>query len=247
MAAADFTNILPDPNNAYNDAGQAAGSQKGPGYASVKLASEHEIMKTKTNSGRMITRDNSHHKWTIDITYNPMTREEFEPVYSFLLQKRGFLKPFFVSLPQHKEPRDSNFASNSDVNNFSPTADHDAGLTNMMITVAGYDSTVASNGKPRPGDVFTIDDTNDSNHTKTYQVTRVETSTDYETGTTAPTDAQLRVHFIPALQRSVQASTTDLIFSNPLFRVYCATDVQEYQLGSNNLYEFSLKLEEAQK
>ena len=36
----------------------------------------------------------------------------------------------------------------------------------------------------------------------------------------------------------------DLVFTNPLIRVI-ATDVQEYALGNDGLYTFSLKLEEA--
>ena len=35
------------------------------------------------------------------------------------------------------------------------------------------------NGEPRQGDIFTITDANNSNHTKAYQVTRVETPTNY--------------------------------------------------------------------
>ena len=106
----EFTNILPDPNNAIGESGQAGGTA-GPGYSSVKLASEHQMMNTRTNSGRLISREVSGHKWNIDISYNPMTRDEFEPIYSFLLQKRGSLTPFFVSLPQYKAPRDTTFAT----------------------------------------------------------------------------------------------------------------------------------------
>jgi len=235
-----FTNILPDPNNAYNDAGQATGPQKGAGFASVKLSSQHKIMQGRTNSGRLITRDNSHHKFKVDITYNPLTREEFEPVYSFLLHQRGFLKPFFVSLPQYKEPRDSDFRNSVYTDALSPTADHAAGLTNMEVTAASYSS--ASHGKPRPGDLFTINDDSNSNHKKAYQVTKVEDSGDY----TDSVDSGIRVHFMPALQRAVDEEAT-LTFANPLIRVVMASDVQEYSLGVDGLYSFSLKLEEAQK
>ena len=98
-ANTDFTNILPDPNNMYNDAGQDSGTIGGPGFASVKLLSKSQTAKSRTNSGRLVTRHFGKHNWEIDIKYNPMTREEFEPVYSFLLSKQGQLVPFFVSLP----------------------------------------------------------------------------------------------------------------------------------------------------
>ena len=113
----------------------------------------------------------------------------------------------------------------------------------MLVTSTNYLS--ATHGQPRPGDLFTINDTNDSNHTKAYQVTRVENNSDYDTG--QPSTAQVRVHFMPALQRSVKASTATLQFADPLFRVMLKDDIQEYSIGPNGLYEFSLGLEEVQK
>lgn len=237
----DFTNRLPDPNSAYNDAGQAAGTTVGPGFSSVKLSSEHKINNTRTNSGRLISRELSGHKWNIDISYNPLTRAEFDPVYSFLLQSRGSMKPFFISLPQHAAPKNTTFASYGDVNNFSPTSTHAPGLTNMLLEETGY---TYSSGTPSPGDMFTITDSNDSNHTKAYQVTKIETSNDFQDA--LPGSNQLRVHFIPALQRQV-STAAKIIFSNPLFRVVLQNDIQEQSLNVDGLYQFSLKLEEAQK
>lgn len=241
-----YLNTLPDPNNPIGESGQplVTGS-KGPGYASVKLASEHKMMNTRTNSGRLVSRELSGHKWNIDISYNPMTREEFDPIYSFLLQKRGSLTPFFVSLPQYKEPRDTTFATFVASNTFTMAAAAAAGTTTILVTHPSYNKD--TKGKALPGDIFTITDDSDSNHKKVYQVTRIETNADYESGTTAPSASQLRVHFVPALQRSVASGTgSDVEFNNPKFRVVLSSDVQEYNLNTQNLYSFSLKLEEAQ-
>jgi hypothetical protein len=253
MTYSTYTNILPDPNNPIGESGQslaeASGGKKGPGYASVKLASEHKMMNTRTNSGRMVSREVAGHKWNISISYNPMTRDEFEPIYSFLLQKRGSLTPFFVSLPQYKAPRDAAFAafvlnSGSTPRTFTMAAAGTAGSTTILITHSGYDKD--NNGKAKPGDIFTIE-SSDSNHKKVYQVTRVEDDDTYESGTTAPTATQLRVHFTPALQRSVASGATSKIhFNDPKFRVILKNDVQEYDLNNQNLYSFSLGLEEAQ-
>lgn len=238
-----YLDTLPDPNNPIGEAGQAGGTN-GPGYASVKLASEHKQMSTRTNSGRLISRELSGHKWNIDISYNPMTRDEFEPIYTFLLQKRGSLTPFFVSLPQYKAPRDSDFATFVASNTFLTAASGSAGETTLMVVKSGYDKD--TNGQAKPGDVFTITDSSDSNHKKTYQITRVETDDTYESDTTPPSTNQLRIHFIPALQRAV-SSGASVNFHNPKFRVVLKNDVQEYDLNTDNLYSFSLKLEEAQK
>ncbi len=242
MTYTTYLDTLPDPSNPIGEAGEPGGTN-GPGYSSVRLSSEHKIMNTRTNSGRLISRELSGHKWNISIGYNPMTREEFEPVYTFLLQKRGSMTPFFVSLPQYKVPRNSDFATFVASNNFSPSvAAGESGGTTMMIENANFSS--SNNGSARLGDIFTITDT-DSNHKKTYQITRVETHNNYESNTTGPISSQLRIHFIPALQRPVTTNAT-INFNNPKFRVVLKNDIQEYSLNSENLYSFSLELEEAQ-
>lgn len=239
-----YQHTLPDPNNPIGEGGQNTGTN-GPGFASVKLESEHNIMNTRTNSGRLISRELSGHKWNISLSYNPMTRDEFDPVYSFLLQKRGSMRPFFLSLPQYKAPRDSTFAAYvaNGTNQFITTASAAAGAVEFTVNEQNYDS--STDGAAKPGDLFTIDDTNDTNHTKVYQVVRVETAQSYDTNSSAVTTGQLRIEFIPALQRAVSTAAT-INFNNPKFRVIMQNDVQEYNLNTDNLYSFSLKLEEAQ-
>ena len=82
-----FLDILPDPSNPIGDAGQAlatnSGGVAGPGFASVKLSSNRNTMVDKTNSGRSVARSIAGHTWKVGITYNPLTRDQFEPVYSF--------------------------------------------------------------------------------------------------------------------------------------------------------------------
>lgn len=246
----DYQNILPTPSFKIGDAGQNeadGGNTAGPGYASVKLSSNEKVMKNRTNSGRYTARTAAYHMWKINISYNPMTQAEFMPVYTFLLEKQGSLKPFFVSLPQYEAPSDATFASFGDVNLFQNSSIIDPGDTSFLIARAGYNS--GTNGKLSPGDLFNITDTSDSNHKKAYMVTRVEDNV-YYTGT-QPTVTQLRIHTAPAIVRTVSASSTlvlkkDLPSNNgPLIKVV-ANDLQEYSLGTNNLYQFSLSLEEVQ-
>lgn len=240
-----FQNILPDPNNSIGDAGQSTGTA-GPGFASVKITSEQPYMTDRTNSGRLLARANAAHKWKINITYNPMTREEFEPIYTFLLQRRGPLNPFYVSLPQYRIPRDSTFATHAQSNNLEVNAasGYPAGRTVMNLDGANY--TIADDNTPSPGDLFVVDGTN-SNHEKAYMVTRVETPTDYEGASSAdaPSANNIRVHFVPGLARAV-ANNDDVKFHNPLIKVIRVGNVEEYSLNTNNLYQFSLNLEEVQ-
>ena len=227
-----FSDLLPDPNNKINNAGAVdATGTAGPGFAKVKFTSDNTTQVSRTISGRGITASPSYHKWSFDIGYNPMTRAEFDPVGSFLETRRGRLNPFFVILPQHAAPKDTAFATNT--------------LT-ASVTVSGS-STIMINGvlagEPSPGDFFTITDSSDSNHKKAYKVLRVETSTTYQVGTTAPTSTQRRIWTQPPITRAVTAGAT-VNFVNPKFRVTQKGDTLEYELDTDNLYQFSLSLEE---
>ena len=223
-----FTNTLPDPNNAVGTGGETLttgnGGTAGPGFASVSFSSEAPIQVSRTNSGRVLTRAIAGHKWNISIKYNPMTREQFEPVYSFLLETS----------------RNAAFASANPTITTATTGAAGQGF----ILQAGHSTTQTT--QPQPGDMFVIQDSNDSLHTKAYRVTRIMSHGTYHTGLhSQPTTAQRIVYFTPHLQRAVaQGATCD--FGGPLIRVMLKSDVQSYSLGTNNLYEFSLNLEEAQ-
>ena len=234
MAFTSFANRLPDPAFKITEAGENANSgDAGPGFASVKFSSEQPISVSRTNSGRVITRAIVSHKWKINITYNPMTRNEFEPVYNFLLERRGRLKPFFVKLPQHS-PRTTTSGT------YTIQGPVTAGTPSLLTTVGSL------SGGVRPGDLITINDSQNSNHTKAYQIVRVNDSTNKLSSDTDLNNAnERRLFIVPPLARDVTNSST-INYATPLIRVILASDIQEYSLGTNNLYQFSLNLEEAQ-
>jgi len=235
-----FQNILPDPNNAIGTAGQVGGSA-GPGFASLDFSSQSNTQLSRTNSGRVITRSTGAHNWNIQVKYNPMTRDQFEPIYSFLLEK-GRLTPFFMQLPNQYTSRNANFATFTSTNTPTASGSHNRGGDFMLQ--AGHSGTEATS--PQPGDMFTITDPNDSLHTKAYRVTRVMSNGTYHTGLhSAPTSTQRIVYFTPKLARTVN-SGAGIDYHQPLIRVMLKSDVQSYSLGTNNLYQFSLNLEEAQ-
>lgn len=209
-------NTLPDPNNKVLRSGEASASGvAGPGFASVKLDSNQKIMRDRTNAGRIISRRASYHKWDITISYNPMTRAEMDPVFNFLLEKQGSLKPFFVSLPQYR---------NQTTTDKTVVGAHTAGSS--TVSLAPF-----TDGDVIPGEMFTITDLTDSSHTKAYVVTRANATTN-------------EITFTPALAKNVATGST-LDFSNPLIRVIQTQDIQSYSLNTENLYSFSLRLEEA--
>lgn len=241
-----FLDILPDPGTKIGDGGQeltGVSGSPGPGFASVKLSSEHKISNNRTNSGKVLSIQTGGHQWNIEITYNPMLRSEFEPIHNFLIQKRGQLSPFFVKLPQYQEPQDSTFATFVESNVFDTSAIAYAGETSMDIEHASYDS--SEDGTCKPGDLFTVEDSNDITHNKVYQITRVETK-DNCLNSSVNVLTKQKIHFTPALQKTVP-SGTDIGLTNVKFRVILKNNIQEYNLNTENLYSFSLALEEAQR
>tara|TARA_Y100001963_G_C6754282_1_gene435915 strand:+ start:313 stop:1098 length:786 start_codon:yes stop_codon:yes gene_type:complete len=255
-----FATTLPDPNYKRDIYGRTDSSgTAGPGFAAIKLTSDEKMMVSRTNSQRVISRSAAGQKWMIDIKYNPMTRDEFEPVNTFLLQKRGPLTPFFVELPQYKEPRNSAFSSSTHVNGFTSGV-QSAGATSITMggpggyTLKNAAGTTISTGNsnttdlptniPSPGDVLTVTDSADSNHTKVYMVTYVETFYQYqEVKPHSTNEGFIRVGINPPLTRAV-SNGSSYTFKNVKFKVIKPKALQEYELNTENLYSFALRLEE---
>jgi hypothetical protein len=114
-------------------------------------------------------------------------------------------------------------------------------LMSSYTTSSGAVSTLS--GAPTPGDFFTITDSNDALHKKVYKVVRVESNANYLTGTNQPSTTQVRVYTVPPITRTTTADST-INFLNPRFRVIQKSDTVEYDLDTDNLYQFSLNLEE---
>ena len=234
-----FSDLLPDPNNKINTAGASdAAGNAGPGFAKVTFRSSNLVQSSRTVSGRGVTASLGQHKWEFDISYNPLTRADFEPVSTFLETRQGGLLPFYVILPQHSAPQDPTFSNYVSSNTLTVSSAHSAGSS--TLTIQG----TSIQGNPKPGDFFTIDDSNDVNHKKAYKVTRVETPSLYQEGKPV-FEGTRRIHIQPPLVRDT-AGGSIVNFKNPKFRVMQKGDTLEYNLDTDNLYQFSLSLEEIQ-
>ena len=232
----NFANRLPDPTFGIGEDGSSTNSTiTGPGFASVKVKSNQPVAFTRTNSGRVITRAIVGQFWSINVSYNPMTRDEFEPVYNFLLEKRGRLKPFFIALPQHATTRTATSGAIRTQGTIT------SGDTNFLV-----DNMDSVTGGLRPGDMINFADSSNSNHKKAYQVVRVQTNTNKLASDSAlNTTDERRIYVVPPIEKDV-TDNSSITYTNPLIRVVQTSDIQEYGLGTNNLYTFSLNLEEAQ-
>lgn len=238
-----FLDVLPDPNYKINEAGiEDAGGTAGPGFSTLNMGLTFPTRNQRTIKGYTTISSNSRPYWDMMIKYNPLTKTEFDPVYNFLLEKVGGKKAFYVSLPQYQEPKDTTFAASVAGGTLTNEIIASAGATTLEIESTIWSGDTYGNGLPTTGDIFTILDTTDSLHTQAYMITRIDT---FDLNETVPTEtSRIRINFIPGLQRTVPVSA-EIIFDNPLFRVTQTQEVQEYSLDTEDLYTFSIKLEEA--
>lgn len=236
-----YNDRLPDPTFGVNSSGAVdpAGS-KGPGFSNTTVISNRPVQASRTNSGRGVHRESGSHYWEFGINYHPMRRNEFDTVSSFLDFRNGKLNPFYVVLPQNNKPKDSAFAIFAAANILRFAGAAVAGASHFLM-----DAAINISGTPLPGDFFTVSDPNDITHEKVYKVTRIETNATYLTANGQPTLAQIRVHTMPPLTKFV-ADNSIVNWIDPKFRVYQKSDVQEYQLNTDNLYSYQLQVEEIQ-
>jgi hypothetical protein len=234
-----FSNILPDPANPITDAGDSnISGTAGPGFKAISMQSITDTQVSRTVSGRGVTRDQGSQYYEFTISYNPMFRYQFDPINTFLELRNPRKDPFYVILPQYSRPKDLTFNGLTTTKVVAATT---AGKNTLMV----YNTAGVFVGKLHPGDMFNFNDPDDFNHQKMYKVGAIETNAYYQASTTQPTTSQLKLHISPPLQRDVGPNAT-LVLVNPKFRVIAKNDTQEHSLDTENLYSFSLSVEELQ-
>ena len=80
-------------------------------------------------------------------------------------------------------------------------------------------------------------------NTKAYIITSVETNHDYQAGTTQPATDKFRINVTPEFTEAVSDNTV-VTFSVPKIKVVLPQPFSQYNLNTDNLYSFNLKLEE---
>lgn len=212
-------NILPDPVNTIDEAGQdLSGGVAGPGYKTVKLSSVQNVLTDRSRSGITYRRINQYHQWKIDITYNKLTKTQFNTVYPFLLQRQSFQEAFFVDLPQYSN-------AGSITTTVAASLSQPAGQQYLAVT---------NSANIQKGDLLTVSDSTDATHKKAYKITAIDSSNHY-------------LYVTPTLQRKVDttgSATITFEVANPKIRVIAVGSTVDYSLDSSGLYSFSVKLEE---
>jgi len=183
-----------------------------PVARNASIGSEQNTITSVTTSGRVQARQIDGQRFSITLTYPPMTRSEFAPIKAFLMKQRSRLNTFTIIPPTIKDALGTAGGT--------PTGTASAGDTSITLGGTGT-------GTLKAGDYIKF-----ANHDKVYMV--VEDQSDISTGT---------LTIEPPLRSAVSA--TDIVYDNVPFTVRLRNDIQEFSIGTTNLYQYELDVIES--
>jgi hypothetical protein len=187
-----------------------------PVAASIKVSSFYPTMISVSHSLKRQVRRRGGHQWMFDVSYPPLTRSEFAPVYAFCIKQRGQFETFTFVPPVVSVPQGTATGT--------PLANGAASVGDTSIVTDGWSNSITC---MKAGDYLKF-----ANHDKVYMV--VEDVSSDGSG-----NATLTIE--PPLTAAV-ADDEALTVTNVPFKVAMVTDMQEYAAGPPDLYEFGLKL-----
>lgn len=187
-------------------------------FAALDFRSNVTIRTTVTISNKMQRAKVGGQFCSFKLQSRPMTREEFMPIYSFLIQQDGQYESFSIELPGSLSSSRGTAAGTVTISD-----DYAAGVTNCRST--------GGTGTLKKGDLIKF-----SNHDKIYMLTadvnldQLDSSEDV-------------INFYPALTTAI-TNTTTLGYSNIKITVMQTADVNQYQTGTDNKFKYELEVQE---
>jgi hypothetical protein len=123
-----------------------------PEFQAINVVSKHKNLMSEAISGRVQVRAIGGQKWQFTAKYNPMTRVEFMPVYSFVTAQQGMLGTFTIVPPV--------ISSTSGTASGTALVNGNHAIGDSTITVDGF------TGSLKAGDFVKF-----ANHSKVYMLT----------------------------------------------------------------------------
>ena len=188
-----------------------------PTPQNASIGSEQNTIVSVTTSGRVQTRQIDGQKFTLTLSYPPMTRQNFAPIKAFIMKQRARLNTFTIIPPVISN------AQGVATGTISVDGSVSAGAT--TCTIDGM--TVSTNGILKAGDYFRF-----SGADKVYMAVEDLDADGSGSGT---------LTFEPPLRTAVTDDTA-LVYDNVDFTVRLRNDIQEYSFVTNNLYKYEIDL-----
>jgi hypothetical protein len=186
-----------------------------PVASSASISSQQNTIVSTTTSGRRQARQIDGQRFRMTISFPPMTRAEFSPINAFIIKQRSQLETFTYSPPTISTPL--GVASGVIRVNGAILA----GVTSVAIDGMAN----STSGVFKAGDYFRFTGQN-----KVYMVMADVSSNGSGQGT---------LTFEPPLRTNV-ADNAILIYSSVDFTLGLIADVQEFNIGTENLFQYQL-------
>jgi hypothetical protein len=188
-----------------------------PAASDVSVQSIEPTLVSTTISLKRQVRSRGGQRWLLNVSFPPMTRAEFAPIYAFSVKQKGQYETFTYVPPTISTTRGSSGAS--------PVVN---GAVSAAATSASIDGLAASTSNIlRAGDFIKFSD-----HTKVYMVTDDMSSDGSGTAT---------LNFHPGAVQAIADDSTVTIASVP-FNVSFQSDVAEFGTNFTNLYSYEINL-----
>ena len=188
-----------------------------PTPQNASIGSEQNTIVSVTTSGRVQTRQIDGQKFTLTLSYPPMTRQNFAPIKAFIMKQRARLNTFTIIPPVISN------AQGVATGTISVDGTISAGAT--TCTIDGM--TLSTNGILKAGDYFRF-----TGQEKVYMCVEDLDADGAGSGT---------LTFEPPLRSDV-ANDIALVYDNVDFTVRLRNDIQEYSFVTNNLYKYEIDL-----
>tara|TARA_R110000868_G_scaffold4056_4_gene24752 strand:- start:5054 stop:5686 length:633 start_codon:yes stop_codon:yes gene_type:complete len=169
-------------------------------------------------------------RWQIEMQSIPLTRSQWNTIYSFILKQKGSIGTFNITPPlisstRGTYPNDSNFKT---YNGYL------AGTSELQVdTTTVGDATFGIVGTLSVGDFIKF-----SNHDKVYQLTNNLTLQNF-----FGSPEQVPMRIFPALTTAVY-NDTQIIFNSVPFKTRLIADNQDFNANANNTYTYTLNVTE---
>lgn len=192
-----------------------------PGFAEAALIYDQPVVISKSESRRRQTRIVAGHLWKIAVSYPPMTRDEFAPIFAFAVSQRGAFDTFTLTLPQHDTPRGTATGT--------PLVNGAHGRGAVSISTDGWTNNIT--GIMKAGDILKF-----ASHSKVYMITADANS--------GPTTGPATLLITPPLIESLADNEVITVNDVP-FTVGFKNRPQEFKTKNPSISKFALDLEEA--
>lgn len=188
-----------------------------PAASDIQVQSIEPTLVSTTISLKRQVRSRGGQRWMLNVSFPPMTRAEFAPIYAFSVKQKGQYETFTYVPPTISTTRGSS----------GETPVVNGAISAGAVTASVDGLTASTSNILRAGDFIKFSD-----HTKIYMVTD-DMSSD------GSGDATLNFH--PAATEAIPDDATITIASVP-FTVSFQDDVREYGTNYTNLYSYEINL-----